>query len=447
MTKYLHETSYPASNTVSYLGRWPLLVLLTFLPGLVWAEELNSGDTAWILTSSSLVLFMTLPGLALFYSGMVRAKNAISILMQCFGVACLVTFLWLVVAYSLVFGEGAIIGDLSNIFLAEIKLDSLKGTVPESLFAFFQLTFAIITVALIVGAFAERVHFYAVLLFSGIWLLLVYAPVAHWIWGGGWLADLGVIDFAGGIVVHETSGISALVLVLMLGNRIGFPNTPMLPHNVSLTMIGAGMLLVGWIGFNGGSALAADGSAGMAVLVTHIAAVTAALIWGIMETRDSGKPTAISAVTGLIAGLASITPAAGDVGPAGAMVIGLVGGLACYFAAYYVKDVLKLDDSLDVFPVHCVGGIMGALMVSVFAFEGLGVFGGQGLAEGVTIVKQFGVQALAVLVVAAWSGAGTYIAVKLTSLVTAFRVTADEEKLGLDAVSHHEHAYDNLTDT
>ena len=446
MTKSSREAGCPTNNAAFHPGRWLLLALLTCLPGFALAEGLNSGDTAWILTSSSLVLFMTLPGLALFYSGMVRAKNAISILMQCFGVACVVTLLWLVVAYSLVFGEGAMIGDLSNIFLADIKLDSLTNTIPESLFAFFQLTFAIITVALIVGAFAERVHFYAVLLFSGIWLLLVYAPVAHWIWGGGWLADVGVIDFAGGIVVHETSGISALVLVLMLGNRIGFPDTPMLPHNVSLTMIGAGMLLVGWIGFNGGSALAADGSAGMAVLVTHIAAVSAALVWSIMEARSSGKPTAISAVTGLIAGLASITPAAGSVGPAGAMVIGLVGGLACYFAAYGMKRVLRFDDSLDVFPVHCVGGIMGAIMVAVFASEDLGIFGGQGLAESTTIIKQLGVQALAVLVVAVWACAGTYIAVKLTSLITVFRVTADEENLGLDAVSHHEHAYDNLTD-
>lgn len=416
-------------------------------PGLSFADGLDTGNSAWIMTAAALVLFMTLPGLALFYSGMVRAKNALSIIMQCFGIACLVTVLWLIVAYSLAFsGDGAYVGDLAAVLFADMTVDSLVGTIPEPVFALFQLTFAIITVALIVGAFAERVNFSAVLIFGGLWLLFVYAPIAHWVWGGGWLSDMGFLDFAGGVVVHETSGVAALVAVLMIGPRIGFPEQHMPPHNVTLTMVGAGMLWVGWFGFNGGSALAADGTAGMAMLVTHISAATSAFAWLLFEWIRNGKPTVISGVTGMVAGLASITPASGYVGPAGALVIGLTAGPACYFATHYIKNVFKIDDSLDVFPVHCVGGLTGTLLAGVFAAGGLGIFSGHGLAEGMTIPKQFLVQLIGVIAVGAYTAIATFVLVKAINSIVAFRVTGEEEHRGLDAVSHHEHAYDHLTD-
>lgn len=403
----------------------------------------NDGDTAWILTSTALVLFMTMPGLALFYAGLVRSRNALSVLMHCFVIACLASVLWLVCGYSLAFGDGgeanAYIGGLDKAFLAGVGSDTLKGTIPESLFFMFQMTFAIITPGLIVGAYPERIKFSAVALFSGVWLLLVYAPVAHWIWGGGWLAGLGVMDFAGGLVVHTTAGVSALVAAVMIGRRHGFPAEPMLPHSPGMTMTGAAMLWVGWFGFNAGSALAANGSAAMAMTTTHISAATGALVWMTIEWSLHKKPSLIGIATGLVAGLATITPASGYVGPMGAFVIGIAAGLICYYATALLKRKLKIDDSLDVFAVHGVGGITGTLLAAVFAHT---AFGGIGLAEGVTITSQFGVQALGVAVTAVWSGVVSYVILKAIDLTTGMRVDLNREREGLDITTHGERAYD-----
>ena len=407
------------------------------------ADKLNTGDTAWIITATALVLFMTLPGLALFYGGLVRAKNVLSVLMHCFAVACLASILWLVGVYSLAFDDGgslnAFIGGLDKMFLSGVTSVTLSGTIPETVFFMFQMTFAIITPALIVGAFPERIKFSAVLLFSLFWLILVYAPACHWVWGGGWLAEMGVMDFAGGIVVHVTAGVSALVLAVVLGPRRGFPRDIRPPHNPGMTVIGACMLWVGWFGFNAGSALAADGGAGMAMVVTHISAATASLVWAIIEWVKFGKPSVVGIVTGTIAGLASITPASGFVGPIGAVVIGIASGFVCQWFTTWIRSTWKIDDSLDVFAVHGVGGILGTLLVAIFAAS---EFGGLGLPEDTSIGNQFFVQVIGILSVAILSGVVTWLIAKSLSVSVGLRVSEEDEIDGLDISAHGERAYD-----
>jgi Amt family ammonium transporter len=419
--------------------------LLLLLPSVAAAQDALSGaNTAWILTSTALVLFMTLPGLALFYGGLVRTRNVLSVLMQCFAIAVVVSILWLVVGYSIAFGpsESAYWGGLSKVMFSGVVVDSLSGDIPETVFASFQMTFAIITPALIVGAFAERIKFSAMLLFSALWTLIVYFPVANWVWGGGWLGQMGLIDFAGGTVVHVTAGIGALVFAIVIGQREGFPTTPMMPHNLTMSFTGAGMLWVGWFGFNAGSALAADGSAGMAMFVTHISAATGALTWMTIEWVKHGKPSGLGAITGMVAGLATITPASGSVGPAGALIVGLSGGVICYFATTYLKQKIKIDDSLDVFPVHGVGGIVGTLLAGILVSGNLGIFSGNGLAEGMTMGSQLVVQLIGVLSVAAYTGILTFLLLKLVGAVTSgIRVTQEEEQMGLDITDHDEKGY------
>ncbi len=420
-----------------------ILILLALLPMTVFAEGLNGANTSWILTSTALVLFMTLPGLALFYGGLVRTKNILSVLMQCFAIAGIVSILWLVAGYSIAFAEGnAYFGGLSKFMLAGVTEGSLSGDIPESLFALFQMTFAIITPALIIGGFAERMKFSAVLLFSAIWLIVVYAPITHWVWGGGWLGEMGLLDFAGGTVVHITAGVAALVAAIVVGPRNGFPSKPMPPHNMTMTITGAAMLWVGWFGFNGGSALAANGDAAMAMLVTHISAAAGAMTWMFYEWIKYGKPTALGAVTGMVAGLGTITPASGFVGPAGGLVIGIVAGIVCFNAVILIKQKWKIDDSLDVFPVHGVGGVIGTLMVAVFASNELGIFSGQGLAEGMTIMSQLKVQAIGVVAVFVYTAVATYIILKVVEMITGLRVSAEEEQQGLDLILHDEKGYD-----
>lgn len=421
-----------------------LTLALMLCAGPVFAEDGISGaDTAWIMTATALVLFMTLPGLSLFYGGLVRSKNVLSVLMQCFAIACLMSILWMVVGYSLAFGDGgsmnAFIGGFDNVLLAGIGEGTASGTIPESVFALFQMTFAVITPALIVGGFAERMRFSAVLLFCAAWLILVYAPICHWVWGGGWLSEQGVMDFAGGTVVHITAGVAALVAAIVLGNRRGFPQQAMPPHNMTLTVMGAGMLWVGWFGFNGGSALAANGDAGMAMLVTHISAATGAFTWMVMERIRFGKASALGIVTGMVAGLGTITPASGYVGPGGALIIGLSAGVVCFYATIYIKQKLKIDDSLDVFPVHGVGGILGMLLTGVFASNALGVFSGQ---EDIAIASQVGTQALGVVATALYTGLVTWGILKFTEAMVGNRVDEDQEQEGLDLVSHNERGYD-----
>ena len=421
-----------------------LFLTLFILPSLAVADELNGANTAWILTSTALVLFMTIPGLAMFYAGLVRSKNVLSVFMQCFAITCVASILWLVVGYSLAFGEGnAWIGDFSRVMFSGIDRETLSGDIPEALFAMFQMTFAIITPALIVGAFAERMKFSAMLLFSGIWLLVVYVPVTHWIWGGGWLAEMGIYDFAGGLVVHITAGVAALVAAVVLGPRKGFPSTAMPPHNLTMTIVGAGMLWVGWFGFNGGSALAANGDAAMAIVVTHISASMGAFTWMVIEWKKFGKPSALGAVTGMVAGLGTITPASGFVGPGGALIIGLLAGIVCFSATQYIKRVLKIDDSLDVFPVHGVGGILGSLIVAVFASTELGVFSGYGFADGISsIAGQFSIQAIGVVSIIVFTAIATYVILKLVSALTGgLRVDSEDEVQGLDVTSHEETGY------
>ena len=407
-------------------------------------EAVDSGDTAWVLTSTALVLFMTIPGLSLFYAGLVRSKNALSVLMQCFAITCMVSILWLVYGYSLAFGDGggaqAFIGGLGNVFLSEVGRDSVSGTIPESVFVMFQLTFAIITPALIVGAFAERMRFSAMLCFSGLWLTLVYLPICHWVWGGGWLGELGVLDFAGGTVVHITAGVGAIVAAMVLGNRRGFPTTAMPPHNLALTVAGAGMLWVGWFGFNAGSAVAAGSDAGMAMLVTHISAAAGSLAWMFMEWWRYGKPSVLGIVTGMVAGLGTITPASGFVGPAGALVIGLSAGVICFIATGYIKRTLKIDDSLDVFPVHGVGGILGTTLTGVFIAA---QFGGAGLAEGTSIGGQVFTQLIGVAVTVAWTALLTFVILKAVDAVLGLRVSEEDEIDGLDISQHEEKAYNS----
>ncbi|MDC3273835.1 ammonium transporter [Alphaproteobacteria bacterium] len=401
--------------------------------------DVNNGDTAWILTSTALVLFMTLPGLALFYAGLVNSKNVVSVLMQHFAVACVVSIIWVILGYSLAFSSGnAWIGDFSNIFMKSIDLDSTSGTIPESLFATFQMTFAIITPALIIGAFVERIKFSAMLIFISMWMLIVYVPVTHWVWGGGILSSWGTMDFAGGIVVHATAGTAALVTALTLGKRRGFPKSITPPHSPILTMIGAAMLWVGWFGFNAGSALGANGSAGMSMLVTHISASTAALVWMFIEWKRFGKPSLIGVVTGMVAGLATVTPASGYIGIPGGLILGFSGGLLCYLAVDYIRGKLLIDDSLDVFAVHGVGGILGTLLV---AFLATSTFSGLGLPEGQTAMSQFVVQIKAVILTVIWTSIFTYLILKVTSLIVPLRVDEQEEIEGLDLRSHGEKGY------
>ena len=404
------------------------------------ADGLDTGDTAWVMTSTALVLFMTLPGLSLFYAGLVRSGNVLSVLMQCFTIACLVSILWLVVGYSLAFGDGNFfVGGLSKALFAGVVEDAMSGSIPESAFAIFQLTFAIITPALIVGGFAERMRFSAVLLFTTLWLLVVYAPVCHWVWGGGWLSDLGFMDFAGGAVVHITCGTAAIVAAMTMGSRRGFPDRMTPPHNMTLTVMGAGMLWVGWFGFNGGSALAANGDAAMAIAVTHISAAAGAFVWMAAEWIRFGKPSVLGAVTGMVAGLATITPASGYVGPAGALVIGIAAGVVCFAATNFLKRTLKIDDSLDVFPVHGVGGIVGIILTGVFASNVLGVFSGQ---HDIVIGNQLGVQAVGALATLAYTALLTWVILKIVDMVTGIRVSEDEETEGLDLTQHEERGYD-----
>jgi ammonium transporter, Amt family len=404
------------------------------------ASQVDTGQTAWVLTASALVLFMTLPGLALFYGGLVRARNLLSVLMHSFAICCVVSLIWAIAGYSLVFdGDAPYLGGLGKAFLGHITGLRPNSGLPENVFALFQMTFAIITPTLIIGAFPERVKFSFVVLFSAIWLIVVYLPVAHWIWGGGWLAQRGVLDFAGGIVVHTTAGVSALVAALLVGARVGFPHSLTPPHNPGITMAGAGMLWVGWFGFNGGSALNADATAGSAILCTHLAAAAAAMTWIAIERIRIGKATSVGIVTGAVAGLATITPASGYVGPAGAMAIGVAGGVVCFFATLLIKHRLKVDDSLDVFAVHGVGGMLGSVLLAGFALPALG---GVGLADGMSFMSQLSVQAMAVGLTGLWSGAATYLIIKGIRLFTGLRVTREEEYDGLDLSAHGERAYD-----
>ena len=423
-----------------------LALLLAHAPAAMAAEppKLDAANTAWMLTASVLVLFMTLPGLALFYAGLVRAKNVLSVLMQCFAITCVVTLAWVVAGYSMAFGDAGDLnkwyGGFAKFFLSGIDAKAIRAgtTVPETVFTMYQLTFAIITPALVLGAFAERVRFSGMLVFSLLWLLVVYCPIAHWVWGDGWLQKMGIMDFAGGTVVHLNAGVAALVCALVLGRRKGFPETPMPPHNMTMTVTGACMLWVGWFGFNAGSALEANPTAGMAMLVTHVGAATAAFAWMVCEWLRYGKPSALGAVTGMVAGLGTITPASGFVGPLGALVIGAAAGVLCFVATNFMKQALKVDDSLDVFPVHGVGGALGTLLTGVFVAA---AFGGAGYPEKVTLGEQVLVQATGVIAVAAWSGIVTWIILKLSDALVGMRVNADEETEGLDTVLHNEKGY------
>ncbi|MGB0163149.1 MAG: ammonium transporter [Candidatus Puniceispirillaceae bacterium] len=399
----------------------------------------DSGDTAWILTATALVLFMTLPGLALFYAGLVQSKNVVSVLMHHFAVACLMSVLWVVAGYSLAFsGDGAWFGDLSNLFMGAVTATSESGTIPESLFAAFQMTFAVITPALIIGAYVERIKFSAVLIFSGLWLLAVYAPVTHWVWGGGIMAGWGVMDFAGGIVVHATAGTAALVAAIVIGKRRSFPSSVQPPHSPILTMIGACMLWVGWFGFNGGSALAAGQNAAMALLVTHISAAVASLVWMVIEWKKFGRPSVVGIATGMVAGLATVTPASGFIGVPGGIILGLAGGYICYLAVDFIRGKLGIDDSLDVFAVHGVGGILGSLLVAVLATD---TFSGMGLADGVSVGSQFMVQAKSVVITVIWTAVASYIILKIAAMFGGLRVDEEAELEGLDLSQHGERGY------
>jgi ammonium transporter, Amt family len=428
------------------LGILLAALFLTHAPFVGAAEppKLDSANTAWMISASVLVLLMTLPGLALFYAGLVRAKNVLSVLMQCFAITCVVTLAWVVAGYSLAFGDGGTLnawyGGWDKSFLSGVDVKAIRAgtTIPETVFAMFQLTFAIITPALVIGAYAERVKFSGMLLFSLLWLLLVYCPIAHWVWGDGWLQKRGIMDFAGGTVVHLNAGMAALVCALVLGKRKGFPETPMPPHSLPMTVTGAALLWVGWFGFNAGSALAADGAAGMAMLVTHIGAATGAFAWLLCEWLRYGKPSVLGVVTGMVAGLGTITPASGFVGPMGAIAIGGIAGVACFFATGWMKRALKIDDSLDVTPVHGVGGTIGTLLTGVFAAASLG---GVGYPDKVTMGDQVMTQLIGVVSVAAWCGIVTWILLKLTGAMTGMRVAPDEETEGLDTVEHNEKGY------
>jgi ammonium transporter, Amt family len=417
-------------------------LLAAVLPGLAWAQDdvLDTGNTAWMLTSSALVLFMTIPGLSLFYAGMVRAKNALSVMMQCFTITCMITVLWVVYVYTLAFGPdvGSYIGGLDKLFMAGVGYDTLSGSIPETVFSMFQLTFAIITPALIVGAFAERMKFSAMLWFMALWVTLVYAPIAHWVWGGGWLGTMGVKDFAGGTVVHINAGVAGLVAALVMGKRRGFPTTPMKPSNLVLTIVGAGMLWVGWFGFNAGSELAADGTAGMAMFVTQVATATAALTWMFAEWASHGKPSALGLVSGAVAGLVAITPASGFVGPIGALAIGVAAGLLCYFSVVKMKKAFGYDDSLDAFGVHGVGGFVGAILTGVFIDAG---FGGAGLDEGVSMGGQLMLQFIGAGTTIVYTAIVSFIILKVLDVVIGLRASEEQEQIGLDLGLHDEQGY------
>ena len=425
------------------------LALLLALPNAALADELSSGDTAWMLTSTALVLFMTIPGLALFYGGLVRTKNVLSVLMQCFALTAIMTLVWVIIGYSLAFNTdgmeagvtniSSFVGGLGTMFLSGVTADSLSGTIPETVFITFQMTFAIITPALIVGAFAERMKFSAMIVFSILWSIIVYAPICHMAWSGdgSFFGDMGVLDFAGGTVVHINAGIAALVACIVIGKRQGYPDTLMAPHSLTITVIGASMLWVGWFGFNAGSAVAADGAAGMAMLVTQVATASATLGWIAAEWIRLGKPSILGAVTGAVAGLVAITPASGSVGPMGAIVVGLASGVICFWAATSLKRALGYDDSLDAFGVHGIGGIVGALLTGIFAAESLG---GQGLTAD-SIGGQFVVQLIGVVFTIVYCGVLSFILLKIVDAIIGLRVSQDEETEGLDIALHDERGY------
>jgi len=404
---------------------------------------MNSGDTAWMLTATALVLFMTIPGLSLFYAGMVRSKNVLSVLMQCFAITALITIIWTIYGYSLAFTDGGsingFIGSLDKAFLAGVTVDSLQGTIPETVFMTFQMTFAIITPALIVGAFAERMKFSAMLIFMAIWVSVVYLPICHWVWGGGWLAQYGILDFAGGTVVHINAGVAGLVAAIMLGKRKGYPQTPMPPHNLTYTIIGAAMLWVGWFGFNAGSELAADNVAGMAMAVTQIATAAAALAWMFTEWVLHGKPSVLGIASGAVAGLVAITPASGAVGPMGALAIGAAAGVGCFYTATRLKRIFGYDDSLDVFGVHAVGGIIGAILTGVFAATALG---GAGFGDGNSnITEQVIAQFIGVIATIIFTTIMTIIILKVIDMIMGLRVDEEQETEGLDITQHEERGY------
>ena len=423
------------------LFNYCLIALATILSPAALSSEVNPGDTAWILTATALVLFMTLPGLALFYGRLVRSQNILSVLMQCFAICCIVSVVWVIYGYSLAFtGSGSIIGGTDAFFLSNLARDSASGTLPESLFVVFQMTFAVITPALVVGAFAERMKFSAMCIFTVLWVTLVYLPACHMVWGGGYLGSIGVIDFAGGLVVHATCGVGALVAAMMLGPRKGFPGGALVPHNRPMVVMGAAMLWVGWFGFNGGSAVAADSNAAMAILVTHISAAVGALTWMTVEWIKTGKPTVVGIATGMVAGLATITPASGTVGPQGALLIGLLAGLICFYATQMIKGFFKIDDSLDVFPVHGVGGILGILMLA-FIGKPDGFLGAGAAGFDPSVFDQFMIQLQGVVVICIWTLVFSWIALKITSLIADLRVSDDNEHEGLDLTEHNESAY------
>ncbi|EXJ17226.1 Ammonium transporter [Imhoffiella purpurea] len=420
-------------------------VLLTFMPLLAFGQDepaLSSGDTAWMLTATALVLFMTIPGLSLFYAGLVRSKNVLSVLMQCFAITCMMSILWAFYAYSMAFTDGgsmnAWVGSLDKMFLSGVTVDAMSGSIPESLFMTFQMTFAIITPALIVGAFAERMKFSAMLIFMALWVTLVYAPIAHWVWGGGWVGEMGALDFAGGTVVHINAGVAALMAALVLGKRKGYPTTAMPPHNLGLTVMGASMLWVGWFGFNAGSELAADGTAGMAMTVTQLATAAAALTWMFAEWISHGKPSVLGIATGAVAGLVAITPASGTAGPMGAIVIGFSGALFAFIASTKVKHWLGYDDSLDVWGVHGVAGIVGAILTGVFADASLG---GSGLADGMSIGGQVWIQFLSVMATLVYGGVVSLLILLVLKATIGLRVTEEQETEGLDLSQHDERGY------
>ena len=423
------------------LFNYCLIALTALLSPAALSSEINPGDTAWILTATALVLFMTLPGLALFYGGLVRSQNILSVLMQCFAICCIVSVVWVIYGYSLAFtGSGSIIGGTDAFFLSNLTRESASGTLPESLFIVFQMTFAVITPALVVGAFAERMKFSAMCIFTVLWVTLVYLPACHMVWGGGYLGSIGVIDFAGGLVVHATCGVGALVAAMMLGPRKGFPGGALVPHNRPMVVMGAAMLWVGWFGFNGGSAVAADSNAAMAILVTHISAAVGALTWMTVEWVKTGKPTVVGIATGMVAGLATITPASGTVGPQGALLIGLLAGLICFYATQMIKGFFKIDDSLDVFPVHGVGGILGILMLA-FIGKPDGFLGAGAAGFDPSVFDQFIIQLQGVVVICVWTLVFSWIALKITSLIADLRVSDENEHEGLDLTEHNESAY------
>jgi Amt family ammonium transporter len=430
-----------------------VMLVLALVPGHAFADELNSGDTAWMLTSTALVLFMTIPGLALFYGGLVRVKNVLSVLMQCFALTAAMTIVWIAVGYSIAFDTtgmsagtlnlNSFVGGLKMFFLAGIDRDSMSGTIPETVLVTFQMTFAIITPALIAGAFAERMKFSAMLLFSILWSIIVYAPVCHMAWSGdgSYFADhLGALDFAGGTVVHINAGIAALAACILIGKRQGYPSTPMPPHSLTLTVVGAAMLWVGWFGFNAGSALAADGSAGMAMLVTQISTAAATLAWMLVEWKKNGKPSILGAVTGAVAGLVAITPASGSAGPMGALIIGIASGVICFWAATSLKQKLGYDDSLDAFGVHGIGGIVGCILTGICASESLG---GTGFSEGLNMVGQLKGQVISIIITLVYSGVLSLVILKIVDAVVGLRVTQEEETSGLDISLHDERGYNN----